>query len=146
MIDRRLFLVFDKKLCLLVFSRLLFEKKKCFKMNLNRIICVFFICGLLSVVQTFNANEDIYFELYTQENPDNYQVIRNVGSIENTAFDARRPTRIFVHGFRSVRDIIKQYSNAYLKSGNFNFIAMNWIDGAETLVYPVARVRIEVVS
>lgn len=115
-------------------------------MNPSRIICVAFIFGIFSVVRTFDANEDIYFELYTLETPDNYQVIKNVRSIQNTAFDPRRPTRIFIHGFRSVRDIIKQYSQTYLRTGNFNFIAMNWIDGAETFVYPVARIRIIEVS
>lgn len=116
-------------------------------MKTYRLISVIlFICGFVSIAQTFDANEDIYFELYTQQNPDNYQVIRNVDSIKNTAFVPNRPTRIFVHGFRSVRDIIKQYSRTYLTIGNFNFIAMNWMDGAETFAYPVARARINDVS
>lgn len=115
-------------------------------MDLKGIFCVIFILWTFSVVQTFDVNDDIYFELYTSENPDNYQVIKNVRSIENTAFDPQRPTRIFIHGFRSVRDTIKQYSRKFLKAGNINFIAMNWIDGAETLVYPIARNRVEEVS
>lgn len=111
-------------------------------MRTDRLVPVILICGCISIGLAFNANEDIYFELYTQENPDNYQVIRNVRSIKNTAFVAERPTRIFVHGYRSVREIITQYSRTFLSIGNFNFIAMNWIDGSETLVYPVARVRV----
>lgn len=115
-------------------------------MRTDRIISVILICGFISFAKPFDANEDIYFELYTQENPENYQVIRNVRSIKNTAFVAERPTRIFIHGYRSVREIITQYSRTYLSIGNFNFIAMNWIDGAETLVYPVARARVNEVN
>lgn len=117
-------------------------------MYANRSFCMFlvFIFIWIAIAHAFDANEDIYFELYTNENPENYQVIKNVRAIRSTAFNPGRQTRIFIHGFRSGRDIIKQYAKAFLKYGDFNFIAMNWIDGAETVVYPVARIRVESVS
>lgn len=73
-------------------------------------------------------------------------MIKNVRAIRSTAFNPGHQTRIFIHGFRSGREIIKQYAKAFTKYDNFNFIAMNWIDGAETVVYPVARIRVESVS
>lgn len=100
----------------------------------------------IPLLRAFDANEDIYFELYTNENPENYQVIRNSQAIRSTTFNPYRPTRIFVHGFRSDRNTIKQYSKGFLRAENVNFIAMNWIDGAETLLYPVAKNRVEEVS
>lgn len=100
----------------------------------------------VSSLDAFDANEDIYFELYTYENPDNYQVIRNTLNVRSTTFNSLRPTRIFVHGFRSDRSVIKQYAKAFLKAEDVNFIAMNWIDGAETILYPVAKNRVDEVS
>lgn len=100
----------------------------------------------ISSLLAFDANEDIYFELYTYESPDNYQVIRNTQNVRSTTFNPLRPTRIFVHGFRSDRSIIKQYAKAFLKAEDVNFIAMNWIDGAETILYPVAKNRVDEVS
>lgn len=100
----------------------------------------------IPTLSAFDANEDIYFELYTNENPENYQVIRNAQAIRSTTFSPFRPTRIFVHGFRSDRTTIKQYAKGFLTAENVNFIAMNWIDGAETLLYPVAKNRVEEVS
>lgn len=101
---------------------------------------------LVSSLHAFDANEDIYFELYTYESPDNYQVIRNTLNVRSTTFNPLRPTRIFVHGFRSDRSVIKQYAKAFLKAEDVNFIAMNWIDGAETILYPVAKNRVDEVS
>lgn len=112
-----------------------------------QLYCVLLILSIwISSARTFDANEDIYFELYTNESPDNYQVIRNTQTIRSTTFNIRRSTRIFVHGFRSDRRIIQQYAKAFLRAENVNFIAMNWIDGAETLLYPVAKNRVEDVS
>lgn len=100
----------------------------------------------ISTIHAFDANEDVYFELYTNESPDNYQVIRNTETIRSTTFNVRRSTRIFIHGFRSDRSIIKLYAKAFLRAENVNFIAMNWIDGAETFLYPVAKNRVDEVS
>lgn len=119
-------------------------------MNSSHVTCfAIFICLCLvnvnALVEPFDPNNDIYFELYTRENRDNFQVIKNVQQIGNTPFDPIRRTRIFVHGFLSGRRIIQQYAQAFLQAGNYNFIAVNWSAGAVTLAYPIARARVEVV-
>lgn len=61
-------------------------------------------------------------------------------------FDPVRPTRIFVHGFYSDMTLMDSYAKSYLDIGDFNFIAVDWLAGARTLNYPVARHRVREVG
>lgn len=103
----------------------------------------------------FNVRNDVIFEMYTKSNGsekltlsqlDHQQNGRVARSIRNFAFDYRRPTRIFVHGFLSKRDTLDMYPRAYLAAGDFNLIVVNWLKGAVTLSYSRARNRVKLVS
>lgn len=103
----------------------------------------------------FNVRNDVIFEMYTKSNGsekltlsqlDHHQNGRVARSIRNFAFDYRRPTRIFVHGFFSKRDTLDMYPRAYLAAGDFNLIVVNWLKGAVTLSYSRARNRVKLVS
>lgn len=69
---------------------------------------------------------EISFQLYTPHNrahPAELEVTPNA-SIARTYFDARRPTRIFIHGYNSWQKIISDFADAYLMKGDYNFIAV----------------------
>lgn len=53
-----------------------------------------------------------------------------------------RSTRIFIHGYYSDHDTLMRYARAYLERDNFNFIAINWLRGAQTINYVKARHRV----
>lgn len=57
-----------------------------------------------------------------------------------------RPTRVFIHGYYSDRKTFMKYAHAYLRRGDYNFIAINWLRGARTLNYFTARRRVELVG
>ncbi|XP_055297480.1 lipase member I-like [Sitodiplosis mosellana] len=57
-------------------------------------------------------------------------------------WNPNRPTRIFIHGYYSDRDTLKKYAKAYLERDDYNFIAINWLHGAQTINYVKARYRI----
>lgn len=104
----------------------------------------------------FNVRSDIIFEMYTKSNGsdkltlseldrENGRAARSILN-RNFAFDYRRPTRIFIHGFLSKRDTLDMYLDAYLAAGDFNLIVVNWLKGAVTLSYSRARNRVKLVS
>lgn len=69
---------------------------------------------------------------------------RTVTSVQNCRWNwhPNRPTRLFIHGYYSDQDTLKKYAKAYLKRDDFNFIAINWLKGAQTINYVKARYRI----
>lgn len=108
---------------------------------------------LLSIVMIngdllFSVEKDVIFRLYTPEQPDVHEEIKpdNLSDISQTSFNPHRPTRIFIHGFRSKENMIFRYRDAYLKLGNFNFIAVDWTKGAETFNYFMVLNRVKPVS
>lgn len=54
-------------------------------------------------MQSFDANNDVLFELFTPENPEQPQFIipQNVTSLKTSNFSSERPTRIIIHGWNS---------------------------------------------
>lgn len=93
----------------------------------------------------FNIEEDLIFRLYTQENPSTYHVLKS--NLEPPgAFNPYRPTRIFIHGFQSSEKVLLRYKDAFLKLGDYNFIAVDWTKGASTLNYLKAKGRVQPVS
>lgn len=108
----------------------------------NAILLLLTSSALLQLGGAFEANENVLFELYTRESRKLYEVLYTHGEpqIADSKFNASRPTRLFVHGFRSKRKVIERYSEAYLNVGDYNFIAVNWIE-ASTVNYFRARFR-----
>ena len=107
------------------------------------------IFTLLSIgvfrTDTFDIEKDLVFRLYTQENSTEYHVLK-ANLLPPTAFDPKRPTRIFCHGYKSSEKVLIRYKDGFLKLGNYNFIAVDWILGANTLNYLKAKSRVKPVS
>ncbi|KAG4072741.1 hypothetical protein HA402_001853 [Bradysia odoriphaga] len=111
------------------------------------------ICFVL-MTNGFNASEDIYYELYTNDQPLTH--FHNLLSINNdnsrslptavSPFNHTRPTRFYVHGFRSKRKNFLTYAETYRSKGDFNFIAVNWLAGSQTLNYYKARHRVQTIA
>ncbi|XP_055295778.1 lipase member H-A-like [Sitodiplosis mosellana] len=113
------------------------------------ISCVFVvvsICVLNS--NAFDINKDLVFRLYTREDPVMYYALKPNGSpaVSETPFNSSRPTRIFVHGYKSKEKVIKRYTENYLDIGDYNFIAVDWIEGASTYNYYLAKSRVGSIS
>lgn len=99
----------------------------------------------------FDARRDVKFELHTRDHSvDSYEDLQAdaYGRTERdpTIFDPSRPTRIFVHGYWSSRRAYLRYARAFLKNGDCNFIAVNWLNGSKTYNYFRARGRVQRVS
>lgn len=96
----------------------------------------------------FDEKKDIVFRLYTRQNMLSYYVLKaeNNAPISDTTFDPKRPTRIFVHGYKSKEKVLFRYRDAYLSIGDYNFIAVDWIKGAHESNYFKSRSRVKVVG
>lgn len=111
-----------------------------------------FVFAIVSICvvnsNAFDIEKDLAFRLYTKEEPVMYYVLRTNGNppVSDTPFNAKRPTRIFVHGYKTKEKTIDRYVQAYLKAGDFNFIAVDWIKGASTYNYLTAKSRVRPVS
>lgn len=59
-----------------------------------------------TAVPLFAANEDTRFELFTWKNPTQSQLLLldNSSSIENSNFDSKLDTRVFIHGWYENRN------------------------------------------
>lgn len=116
-------------------------------MLLGYVIFAAICCALLPNCKTFDASRDVVFELHTRENnTDNFQrLVPNLDiSVQPaTNFDHTRLTRIYVHGYLSIRKKCLRYSKAFLQSKDCNFILVNWLSGSLTLNYASARDRVE---
>lgn len=114
------------------------------------VILLYFV----TIANCFDASEDVYYELYTNDQPlthfHNLLTINNDNNrsmpLASSPFNHNRPTRIYVHGYRSKRKNFLKYAETYRSIGNFNFIAVNWLAGAQTINYYKARNRVETVS
>lgn len=107
-------------------------------------ILLFFVCHS----NAFNAEEDVIFKLYKRDNPTNFSVIEvyrvnETSVILNDFFDPKLPTRVHIHGYFSLQKIIDRYRQAYLGVGDFNFIVVDWLEGAQTLNYFLAKRRVK---
>lgn len=108
-------------------------------------LCSLLVASCFVYGTAFDASEDVQFELYTRDNRQVFQPIDTHGepAIAITRFDPNKPTRIFVHGYRSKHKVINRYAEAYLNALDCNFIAVNWIEGASTANYYTARGRVK---
>lgn len=110
-------------------------------------IFVFFVNNC----RAFDADEDVIFKLYTRDNPTKFTVlsILNVNgsrSVSDDSFDPSLQTRIHIHGFLPKEEIIDRYRQVYLSVGDYNFIVVDWTEGAYTLNYYYAKKRVKDVS
>lgn len=120
---------------------------------MNVFIVALLFC-FVSISSGFNASEEIYYELYTNDQPlthfHNLLTINNDNDrsvpLADSPFNRNRPTRFFVHGYRSKRKNFSKYAEAYRTKGDFNFIVINWLAGSQTFNYYKARYRVETVS
>lgn len=69
--------------------------------------------------EPFSPETDVQFELYTQRNTNEAQIISplNLTSIEASNFNASNPTRYFIHGWRSSGKWTKRFVN-----GKYDFL------------------------
>lgn len=113
--------------------------------------CAILLISLVAVplcCDAFDADADISFRLFTRNGSVSYTVLTpaNQPPIAETPFDVNRPTRIFVHGFRSKQKTLNRYSDAFMKAGDYNFIAVDWTKGANVYNYYSAKGRVKHVS
>lgn len=98
----------------------------------------------------FNPERDIEYILFTRSNPTTGQIldIGNAASIRNSNFNSRHPTRFLIHGWNNDRNSAFNIMirNAYLETGNFNVIVVDWGRGANTINYVSARNRVHPVG
>lgn len=61
----------------------------------------------------FNVEDDVVFELYTQKNKHEAQILttRNISSFTTSNFDRSLPTRIYIHGWQEYAGTMKKYFN-----------------------------------
>lgn len=111
-------------------------------------LIVFVVIVLIVRANAFNEYEDIDFELHTRKYDITWQLLNASHGelINSTEWNPNRPTRIFVHGFKSKRKVINRYAAAFLTAGDYNFIAVNWMKGSSTLNYYVAKNRVKKVN
>lgn len=107
------------------------------------IFIIFSVC-LLSCSEAFDIKKDLTFRLLTREEPVMYYALNVEGGLplNETTFNRNRPTRIFVHGYKSKAKVLNRYTEAYLNVGDYNFIAVDWIEGASTINYFAAKNRV----
>ncbi|XP_058458910.1 phospholipase A1-like isoform X1 [Malaya genurostris] len=99
----------------------------------------------------YDAAEYVKFRFYARSN--NYQPVElRFDEIQflpdHHGFKMELPTKILIHGWLgSVEsEVIEPLATEFLEQGNFNVIAVDWEQGAKTLLYPVARYRVPKVA
>lgn len=103
--------------------------------------------GVFCSSRAFDLEKHLIFRLYTLKLRDEFHALNafNAPFISATLFDPKRPTRIFVHGFLSSEHVLIRYKEAFLKLGDYNFIGVDWIHGARTFNYFLAKSRVQAV-
>lgn len=109
---------------------------------------IFISLLVLNACKAFDADEDVLFKLYKRENPTNFTILTINGShlITGDTYDPGLLTRIHIHGFLPKKEIIDRYREVYLSVGDYNFIVVDWSEGAFTLNYYWAKRRVKDVS
>jgi len=80
---------------------------------------------------TRDVAEDVHLNLYTNLNGGStpYRLLVNdVDNLANSGFNPQNPTKILIHGFgnNGQSAIIIDTKNAYLATGNYNIIGVDW--------------------
>lgn len=112
------------------------------------ILILFSIASLISCGCSFNVEKDVVFRLYTPEYPITFAHLNAIDpiSILGSAFNSKRPTMVFIHGWRSHEPVMLRYRDAFVPSYDVNFIAVDWLKPANTFNYIRVKRRIKPVS
>lgn len=98
----------------------------------------------------FAIDKDVRFELYTDKNPNEGQILElnNYATIKRSNFNWLRPTRFIIHGWLSDETFISDFADAYFNKGkhHINLIGVNWRNGSSTWNYLLARQRVRLVA
>ncbi|CAO1437164.1 unnamed protein product [Diamesa hyperborea] len=94
----------------------------------------------------FNADNDVFFLLFTRRNPLVGQKIGfDAAAIRNTNWNTAAPgTRFIIHGFNNDNrsPVNTMITAAYLRRNDMNVVVVDWGRGANTINYISARNRI----
>lgn len=94
----------------------------------------------------FVPETDIIYELFTQNNPNESQILtmNDPDSITGSYFSNVHPTRFTIHGWTGDGDssMNAYIRDAYMELGEFNVIYVDWGAGAQTPNYIAARNRV----
>jgi len=95
------------------------------------------------VAPRFDPVTETRFLVFTRFNPLRGQEVflRDMDSVRQTNFDARRPTRFIIHGWQSDEhsEVNFLIANGYLTSYDVNVIVVDWSVGANTINYIFSR-------
>lgn len=97
-------------------------------------------------VLSSRASPKVGYYLYTSSNPNSPQEINpdNAASLKSSNFNKAHPTRIIIHGWQNnyQSDVNVVLRSAYLATGQFNVICVDWSDKAETINYAASVLRV----
>lgn len=82
----------------------------------------------VEIAPMFNADNDVFFLLFTPRNPTVGQRITfNVNGIRNSQFNSGAPTRFIIHGWNNDNDspVNRLITAAYLRRGEFNVVSIS---------------------
>lgn len=97
--------------------------------------------------EAFNLYNSTIFRLYKRELLTTYTLLNNNASesVNNELFDPKLPTRVYVHGYFGSEETIENYRQIFLKVGDYNFISVDWREGASDMNYYIAKARVPMV-
>lgn len=84
---------------------------------------------ITAIDDSFDAERDVEFLLYTRTNPtDGQRLYRNTSSFDSSLFESSLPTRFMIHGWLNdfTFPVNTEIRDAYLKNGDFNYVS-DWI-------------------
>lgn len=94
----------------------------------------------------FNPASDIYFRLYTSDNPTTAQTITltNPNTLTTSNFNASNPTKVIIHGWNNNGNspLNVWIRDAFLQIGSYNVIVVDWGLGANYWYYPTVVARV----
>lgn len=97
----------------------------------------------------FNADNDVFFLLFTRRNPLVGQRIGfDAAAIGATNFNRNQETRFIIHGYNNnnLSPVNTMITEAYLRRSDVNVIVVDWGRGANTINYISARNRVNEVG
>lgn len=105
------------------------------------------VAGVSKVAGFLPDADDIKFHLYTKQNDSDIygtEVALNVTSLLDAGFDTKLPTKVVIHGFTNTiaSPIIQLIKNAYLGTGSFNVIGVDWGALCPAPLYITSRVHV----
>ncbi|XP_059608068.1 pancreatic lipase-related protein 2-like [Phlebotomus argentipes] len=94
----------------------------------------------------FNPETDTHFHLYTQNSPNNFQIVErnNPASLAASNFNPNHPTKFLIHGWGGSPGggTVRVSREAFFQRGNFNVFSVDWSVGAGSNNYITARNRV----